>query len=223
MRLKYITVFAVLISAGVLFYGCSGKEEKKESPTEDLLREHAVISRLLLIFDANAASLRSNAPANTQSIIQTCDILRSFVQNYHEKNEEEYVFTSLEKKGRMNDITGVLRQQHQVGRQLVDDIRNLASGGSLQDPAARAKLAGFMESFGKMYRPHKAWEGTVVFPAYYDSVSADTLDSVGEKFEKNEKKLFGKNGFENIVNKVGEIEKPLGIYDLSGFTPKLTQ
>lgn len=223
MRLKYIAVFAFLISVGVLFYGCSGGEEKKESPTEDLLREHAVISRLLMIFDANAAILRSNATANTQSIIQTCDILRSFVQNYHEKNEEDYIFASLEKKGRMTDITGTLRQQHQLGRQLVDNIRSLASSGNMQDPASRAKLAGLMESFGKMYRPHKAWEGTVVFPAYYDSVSADTIDSVGEKFEKNEKKLFGKNGFENIVNKMGELEKPLGIYDLSGFTPKVTQ
>jgi hypothetical protein len=42
---------------------------------------------------------------------------------------------------------------------------------------------------------------------------------LGEEFEKNEHKLFGEDGFETMVNKVAEIEKSLGIYELSQFTP----
>jgi len=31
--------------------------------------------------------------------------------------------------------------------------------------------------------------------------------------------LFGEGGFHGIVDQVGELEKALGIHDLSGFTP----
>jgi hypothetical protein len=34
--------------------------------------------------------------------------------------------------------------------------------------------------------------------------------------------LFGEHGFEKIVAQVAEIEKSLGIYDLSQFTPKVS-
>ncbi len=46
-------------------------------------------------------------------------------------------------------------------------------------------------------------------------------DSLGEEFENNGHKIFGKGGFESIVEKVSDIEKTLGIYDLAQFTPKL--
>ena len=72
-----------------------------------------------------------------------------------------------------------------------------------------------------MYRPHEAREDTVLFPAFRKLVSKHEYDSLGEEFEGNEHKLFGSDGFETIVNKVAEIEKALGIYELSQFTPQL--
>ena len=47
------------------------------------------------------------------------------------------------------------------------------------------------------------------------------FDALGEEFETKEHQLFGKEGFEGEVEKVGEIEKQLGIYDLSKFTPQV--
>ena len=43
----------------------------------------------------------------------------------------------------------------------------------------------------------------------------------GEQFEAKEEKLFGKDGFERVVAQVADLEKRLGIYQLSQFTPKL--
>jgi hypothetical protein len=70
-----------------------------------------------------------------------------------------------------------------------------------------------------MYRPHEAREDTVLFPAFRGIVSAHEYASLGEDFEKKEHQLFGKEGFEGIVEKVATIEKELGIYDLAKFTP----
>lgn len=43
---------------------------------------------------------------------------------------------------------------------------------------------------------------------------------MGELFEREEDRLFGKQGFEKVVQRVAAIEKILGIYDLDRFTPK---
>jgi hypothetical protein len=50
-------------------------------------------------------------------------------------------------------------------------------------------------------------------------VSRNEYDSMGEDFEEQEHKLFGADGFEGVVDKVAAIEKKLGIYDISAFTP----
>jgi len=72
-----------------------------------------------------------------------------------------------------------------------------------------------------MYRPHEAREDTVLFPAFRKIVSQHEYDSLGEEFENNEHKIFGEDGFETMVNKIADIEKQLGIYELAQFTPKV--
>ena len=42
---------------------------------------------------------------------------------------------------------------------------------------------------------------------------------MAEMFEDEEHRRFGQAGFEGVVAKVADIEKSLGIYDLSQFTP----
>jgi hemerythrin-like domain-containing protein len=69
-----------------------------------------------------------------------------------------------------------------------------------------------------MYRPHKAREDTVLFPAFHSVVSPKEYASLGEAFEDKEEELFGKDGFEKIVQEVEQLEKTIGIYELSNFT-----
>ncbi len=77
-----------------------------------------------------------------------------------------------------------------------------------------------LTAFNAMYRPHEAREDTVLFPAFRKIVSRHEYDSLGEEFKNNEHNLFGEDGFETMVNKVSDIEKSLGIYDLAQFTPR---
>jgi hemerythrin-like domain-containing protein len=78
-----------------------------------------------------------------------------------------------------------------------------------------------MEQFIRMYNPHEAREDTFLFSAFRKIVSSHEFDSFGEDFEKKENELFGEDGFERMVDKVGGIEKRFGIYDLAQFTPKI--
>jgi hypothetical protein len=77
-----------------------------------------------------------------------------------------------------------------------------------------------MRLFIRMYRPHEAREDTVLFPAFRTVVSKKEYEALGEAFEEQEHRLFGPEGFEKIVAEVAGLEKSLGIYELSRFTPK---
>ena len=86
---------------------------------------------------------------------------------------------------------------------------------------AKKRLSVAIQQFIRMYRPHAAREDTILFPAFHSIVSPKEFDALGEKFEDKEQDLFGKEGFKKTVDAVAEIEKKLGIYELSQFTPEL--
>ncbi len=91
---------------------------------------------------------------------------------------------------------------------------------SLADANEGQKLIKLLGDFNGMCRPHESREDTVLFPAIRKIVSKNEYFALGEDFEHKEHKLFGQDGFDTMVERVAAIEKQLGIYDLSQFTPK---
>lgn len=204
-----------------LLSGCSGGEEDKQvAPPEDLMQEHGLLNRVLLIYDACCTHLTAGTTFPSEALFNAAGIIRTFVEDYHEKQEENYLFPRFKKAGRLTDLVDVLLAQHQAGRTLTDQIMQLAKVNTLSD-TQKQKLIQSLTAFNTMYRPHESREDTVLFPAFRKIVSKHEYDSLGEEFEKNEQKLFGKDGFEAQVNKVATIEKSLGIYELSQFTPQV--
>ena len=108
--------------------------------------------------------------------------------------------------------------QHKAGRVITEQILQLSKQPTLSENESQ-KLVRLLTSFNIMYRPHEAREDTVLFPAFRKLVSKHEYDSLGEEFENNEHKIFGEDGFETMVEKIAAIEKQLGIYELSQFTP----
>lgn len=197
------------------------KQNKLEevSPVEDLMREHGVLERILLIYDEILwRRLPKNADFPPEVLSNSADLVRRFIEDYHEKLEEDYLFPRFEKAGKLTDLVQVLRTQHKAGRQLTDRIKNLATLDAVKSPVEREKLSNALRLFIRMYRPHAAREDTVLFPALRSLVSAHEYAALGEEFEDKEHALFGKEGFEGIVAEVSELERRLGLDDLAGFT-----
>ena len=61
-----------------------------------------------------------------------------------------------------------------------------------------------------MYENHAAREDTIVFPAWKGALSERELDQMGEEFEEIGRRQFGKDGFEDAVAQIGQIEEALG-------------
>ncbi|MBS1522865.1 MAG: hemerythrin domain-containing protein [Bacteroidetes bacterium] len=197
------------------------EEDKKVSPPEDLMQEHGLLNRILLIYDDCRHKMEMNQKFPAEALAKSAMIIRKFVEDYHEKQEENYLFPRFKKASKLTDLVDTLLKQHNAGRKLTDQVIQLTKSSNRTDTETR-QLIQVLANFNHMYRPHEAREDTVLFPAFRKIVSQHEYDALGEEFENNEHKHFGKDGFESNVAKVAEIEKSLGIYDLSQFTPKVS-
>src|SRR5204863_6409423 len=119
------------------------------TPSEDLMREHGVLERLLLIYEELSRRIGRGTPVPTDAVAASAGIVRRFIEQYHERLEEEQVFPRLEKAGKLKDLIRTLREQHVAGRALTARIVEIARGSteSVVEP---------MAAFIRMYRPHAA-------------------------------------------------------------------
>jgi hemerythrin-like domain-containing protein len=221
--IKKGVILSLTGAAGLsLLSGCKDEEgeDKEVSPPEDLMQEHGLLNRVLLIYDAGRTRLEAGTPFPLGTLSDAAGIIRTFVEDYHEKQEENYLFPRFKKANQLTDLVDVLLAQHQAGRVLTDQIIQLTKVNALSD-SEKQKLIRALTTFNAMYRPHEAREDTVLFPSFRKIVSKHEYDSLGEEFEKNEQRLFGKDGFETQVEKVATIERSLGIFELSQFTPRV--
>jgi hemerythrin-like domain-containing protein len=223
---------ATAAGAGLMVAGCEAiktagggaKEEEegeKVTPGEDLMQEHGVLKRILLIYGEGIRRIDGNEDLSPEAIQKAAALVRSFVEEYHEQQEEKYVFPRLRQAGKVVDVVDVLLEQHRAGRRVTDRILQLASMRTLRDGGEKRELAERMRQFIRMYSVHEAREDTVVFPAFRELLSKREYDALGETFENNEHQHFGADGFDLAVDQVAGIEKSLGIYDLKQFTPKI--
>jgi len=202
----------------------AGEGEEGVAPPEDLMREHGVLRRVLLIYDEILCRRLAHDEAFPPEVLAgSAQIVRSCVEDYHEKLEEDYVFPLFYKAGKSIQLLDTLLSQHRAGRILTDAILHRGNARALKDPGERAKLMASLRLFACMYRPHAAREDTVLFPQLRSVVSPREFDALGEQFEEKERTLFGEEGLEGVVERVAGLERKLGIYDLAGFTASWTQ
>lgn len=187
---------------------------------EDLMREHGVMRRALLVYQEMAAKLRGNSlSGSSDALLKTAKLFRAFGEEYHEKKlEEAYIFPAVKSAGGPASLyADVLIAQHQRGREITDYIMAVSSSAKVAsgniEPLARA-----LESFVRMYEHHAAMEDTVIFPAWKQTLSDDQADELNDKFEEIEQQQFGADGFEDAVKQMSDIETALGLADLAQFT-----
>ncbi len=195
-----------------------GEKKEEVTPPEDLMRKHGVLDRVLLIYEAGLRRFASKEDFDPAFITDSARIVRKFIEDYHERSEEEDVFPRFRKAGKMVDLVNTLLEQHQAGRRVTDVVLQRAPN-SRKDDDARRQTVTAIQSFIAMYRPHAAREDTALFPKLRDLVSSNEYDAMAEGFEKKEQKLFGEDGFDKMVDRVAKLEKSIGIYDLDQFTP----
>ena len=187
--------------------GKKAKEDQEVSPGEDLMREHGVLNRVLLVYDEGIRRLESGEDGRLDLLAAAAGLIRGFIEGYHEKLEEEFVFPRFRKAKKLVELVDTLQAQHEAGRRVTAAL--------LQAPTPQ-----LLRNFARMYRPHEAREDTELFPAFRELAGEREYRRLGDRFEEREHHLFGEKGFEGKVDEVARIKQALGIHDLAQFTPK---
>ncbi len=196
-------------------------EETEVTATEDLMREHGVIRRALLVYYEVIPHLRQNPKSvDASAIRQAAQLFRTFGEDYHERMlEEQHIFPLIRNQGTaLKRYADILTEQHNRGREVTDYVLAVTTGGKISSRHAEP-LAKVFETFVLMYQNHAAREDTIVFPAWKKNFTNKQLDEIGDQFEDIEHKMFGKGGFEDAEKKISGIEGALGFTDLAQFTP----
>jgi len=199
-----------------------GNEKKPEvTATEDLMREHGVIRRALLVYFESIPKLRqSPSSLDPAALHRTAEVFRTFGEDYHERMlEEQHIFPMVRKQGgELQKYADILIAQHNRGREITDYVLAVTNWPKIS--AAHAEpLATVFDRFVLMYANHAAREDTIVFPAWKKNFSNMQLDEISDQFEDIEQKMFGKDGFEDAEKKIANVEIALGFGDLAQFTP----
>jgi len=219
--------------------GATNDEDKKEGPapgeaepvevtaTEDLMREHGILRRALLVYQEAAVKLRQDAASVPPDTLEkAANLFRVFGEDYHEKQlEEVFIFPAVKKvPGAAAGYVDVLLAQHVRGREITDYLLSISKADRIASNSVEP-LAKTLESFVRMYEHHAAIEDTIVFPAWKAAIGSNELDAMGEKFEDIEHEQFGGDGYETALKRMEEIEQSLGLSNLDMFTapqpPKL--
>src|SRR3954464_7521559 len=110
----------VVSANGARLLGAEEVNEKHEEPEfsapEDLMREHGLLNRILLVYEEAIRRLRHKEDVSAEIFRKPADLVRTFVEDYHEKLEEKFIFPQFEKHKKLTELVAVLRQQHQAGR-----------------------------------------------------------------------------------------------------------
>jgi hemerythrin-like domain-containing protein len=196
-------------------------EEQEVGAVEDLMREHGVLRRALLVYIETVPRIRQGAAdIDPGALTRVAKLFRSFGEDYHEKKlEEAHIFPVVKKTPTpAARYVDVLVAQHQRGREVTDYIMAVTRSGKIGTGVAEP-LAQALTTFVLMYQNHTAREDTIVFPAWKSALSQRQIEEWGEQFEDIEKQQFGEDGYEDAVKQIAAVEQQMGYADLAQFTP----
>ncbi len=182
------------------------------------MQEHGVLNRVLIVYEEAIRRLTENVDLPPDAVQGAAKIVREYIENYHEKLEQDFLFPRFINANLMPDLVQVLLEQHLGGRNLTDITLHLATQQTLQSAADRQRLADSLRRFVHMYHAHEAREDTVLFPKFRTLVSPHEYSALREDFEKRERETFGGDSFPGMVERITAIERKLGIHELARFT-----
>lgn len=189
------------------------------SATEDLMREHGVLRRALIVYAELASRLQAQSrDINPAALADAAKLFREFGENFHERVlEEQYVFPEVRKIGGSNErLVEVLLAQHERAREITAYLERIGARGKIGEAAQ--PLSRALSGMSRMYHAHATWEDTVIFPAWRKTQSKSRLEELAKKFDEMEHQQFGKDGFEDGIDRISRVEEMLGLSDLSHYT-----
>lgn len=194
-----------------------------EPPIEDLMQEHGVLSRLLLIFEESAKQLSTEKTRTTalETIKTTNDLIIQNFAGHHEKIEEIAIFPVINRSSdtSMKDLVQVLLEQHKVGSSLTERITALYAAPKVDSHAL--ELSELIDSYVRMYRAHASREDTILFPFARRQLNDAQYAELTNKVRNIESHLRSNSELATLLAQIDALETNLGIHNLAHYTASI--
>lgn len=190
---------------------------EKISIGEDLMREHGLFNRLILLYKESAQRAKENGDS-TDVLRSAAEITMEYIHEFHEEFEENEVYPQFDDNRKLHRITEIMEDQHETGKQITQAILDMTASGRSLDSASISTMGDLVMQFERMYIPHAAQEDTELWPALQEKEGYAGYMKMGAEMGEQEDEKFGEEYFDKLVTKVESLEKKLGIDDLAKFT-----
>jgi hypothetical protein len=178
-----------------------------------------VLRRTFIVYSELSNRLRAgDGQVEPAARADAAKLFRQFSEQYHERRlEEQDIFSEVRKAGGPNEkLVEVLLAQHQRGREIMEYLYGIGSAGRIG--AQGEALARALTAMARTYewRIRSSFRRGTRRRASHDSMS-------WQKFEEIAHQQFGKDGFDDTLERIARFEQTLGPSDLGFYTGRLLQ
>jgi len=166
-------------------------------PIDTLRNEHGLIRRFVDLLSVAVTRLEVENPPPRAFFDDGIEFVRGFSDGFHHKKEENVMFRQLaqKKNGAIDGQIQALRYQHDQGREFIAAIAGALDGYAEGNPSDTAVVRENAAAFASLLKHHIHIEDHIFFPMSRESMTAEELEELGEKFEKVQK-VHGADTFE---------------------------
>src|SRR4051794_15411807 len=86
---RFIVAGALGIGGTLIGFAAPASDGEGVTAPEDLMKEHGVLNRCLLVYEEGLRRLEAKEDFKPQVFQHTANLIKRFVEEYHEKNEEK--------------------------------------------------------------------------------------------------------------------------------------
>jgi hypothetical protein len=104
-------------------------DEAQSAPGEDLMSEHGLLIRVLLVYRHLAAQFQAHGQFPAAPLHDAALIVHDYIEGFHEPLEEGYVFPRVRQARQLASTISTLLLQHARGRELTQLILARTAAG----------------------------------------------------------------------------------------------
>jgi hemerythrin-like domain-containing protein len=156
----------------------------EQRPTDMLEEEHRFIQKVVGVMAVLVEALETGKDVERATLQDIVEFMRTFGDKCHHGKEETHLFPLLERKGVpvRGCPLGVLIQEHQKGRELVQELAAATAAYTPGNPAAKVSLAKSLRGLTELYPNHIWKEDYLAFPMTNKILSPEEQSDLSEKF-----------------------------------------
>jgi hemerythrin-like domain-containing protein len=158
------------------------------TPIQTLMSEHRVIEQVLACLDIMIRQAEEKGRLDADAARDITEFLREYADGCHHSKEEGQLFPMLEAHGMpaQGGPTGVMRLEHEQGRQLVTRMVKVIDGAAAGEAALLAEFAEAGRKFVTLLQGHIDKEDHCLFPTAHQTLGPDGVEDLARAFTRVE-------------------------------------